>query len=165
MEMYKQKSKWAVRSVLCTVAVVALFLGLGLFFMRDGGNDVYIAFFLWGLLALLCLAAMCFYPLEVQVGEGSLNIAFPLRNKTIPLAEIVKAEPYQVTMNFVRLMGSGAFFGWWGWFVNQELGRFMVYATDLDHVFHVELRNGRKYVISCSDPEAMCSAIRRAMNP
>lgn len=41
----------------------------------------------------------------------------------------------------------------------------MVYATDLDHVFHVELRNGRKYVISCSDPEAMCSAIRRAMNP
>ena len=67
-------------------------------------------------------------------------------------------------MNFARIFGSGAFFGWWGWFHNQELGRFMVYATNLDHVFLIETGKGKKYVISCRDPETMCSKIKNAIH-
>lgn len=62
-------------------------------------------------------------------------------------------------MNFVRTFGSGGFFGWWGWFRNQELGKFMVYASDLDHVFLVEIKSGKNYVVSCSDPETICDEV------
>jgi len=158
--MYKQKSKWATRSIACTILVTALFLSLGYYFFVSDKEALGACLFLG--LATMCFSALCFYPMEVKVGNGKLAIAFSLRNKSIPLEKITRAEPYQVTMNFVRIFGSGAFFGWWGWFRNQELGRFMVYATELDHVFLIELKNGKKYVISCSDPKAMCDAISSA---
>ncbi len=155
--MYRQKSKWATRSIVCTILVTALFLSLGYYFFVNVEETLGACWLL--VLAAMCFSALCFYPMEVKVGDGKLEIAFSLRNKTIPLKKITKAEPYQVTMNFVRTFGSGAFFGWWGWFRNQELGRFMVYATELDHVFLIELENGKKYVISCNNPKAMCDAI------
>lgn len=87
--------------------------------------------------------SLFFFPLEIQVTPKSLNIVFSLYVKEIPLMDISRAEPYKVTMNFARIFGSGAFFGWWGWFHNQELGRFMVYATNLDHVFLIEAGKGK----------------------
>lgn len=99
-------------------------------------------------------------PSDPQKPEYRISPVF----KEIPLMDISRAEPYKVTMNFARIFGSGAFFGWWGWFHNQELGRFMVYATNLDHVFLIETGKGKKYVISCRDPETMCSKIRNAIH-
>lgn len=156
--MYKQKTRWSVFSMIMTLLVVIFFLGAGAYMVRTG-EPLFITALLWGLLIVMCLTSMCFYPMEIQVGEGKLNIAFPFRNKSIPLDEIAKAEPYQITMNFVRVCGSGSFFGWWGWFRNQELGKFMVYASELKNLFYIELKNGKKYVISCSDSEALCQAI------
>lgn len=161
--MYKQKTKWAVLSVWGTLLSVSLLFGLGLYIMLAEKDAAYIAWILWGLLAVMCLSAMFFYPREIQIKDGGLNIVFPLRTRTFPLTEIAKAEPYQVTMNFVRICGSGGLFGWWGLFRNQELGRFVVYASELDHVFLVELNDGSRYVISCPDPETMCAMIRDAI--
>lgn len=59
----------------------------------------------------------------------------------------------------MRVCGSGAFFGWWGWFRNKELGRFMMYAGNLDKLIYVELINGKKYVFSCDDPQTMAAAV------
>lgn len=111
--MYKQKTRWSVFSMIMTLLVVIFFLGAGAYMVRTG-EPLFITALLWGLLIVMCLTSMCFYPMEIQVGEGKLNIAFSFRNKSIPLDEIAKAEPYQITMNFVRVCGSGSFFGWWG---------------------------------------------------
>lgn len=46
-----------------------------------------------------------------------------------------------------------------GGFRNQELGKFMVYASELKNLFYIELKNGKKYVISCSDSDALRQAI------
>ena len=35
----------------------------------------------------------------------------------------------------------------------------MVYASDLDHVFLVEIKSGKNYVVSCSDPETICDEV------
>lgn len=155
--MYSQKTKWAMRSVISTILVIVLFVGLGCCFLISGKETLGICLF--AALGAMCIGALCFCPMRVRTGNGILEVIFSFRNKTIPLGRIRKAVPYQVTMNFVRFFGSGGFFGWWGWFRNQELGRFMVYASELDHVFLVELEDGKKYIISCSDPTAMCDAI------
>lgn len=162
--MYKQKTQWAWRSVIVTILSVLLFSGLGLYLLTTDTEAAYLSYVLLGSLVILCFCSLFFFPLEIQVTPKSLNIVFPLYVKEIPLMDISRAEPYKVTMNFARIFGSGAFFGWWGWFHNQELGRFMVYATNLGHVFLIETGKGKKYVISCRDPETMCSKIRNAIH-
>ena len=84
-------------------------------------------------------------------------------SKVIPLSEIESAEPYQRTMNFVRTCGSGGFLGYWGWYHNQELKHFFVYATNLNQLVLVRLRSGRKYVISCTDAPSMATEIARQL--
>lgn len=159
--MYSQKSKLAIRSVVITVLLALLLLGLGLYFLMFDENSVFESYVLLGLLAAIFLCSLYFCPREINIDANNLNIVFPLRVKRVSLEEISKIEPYKVTMNFVRTFGSGGFFGWWGWFRNQELGKFMVYASELDHVFLVEIKSGKKYVVSCSDPETMCDEVRK----
>ena len=162
--MYKQRNKWAWSSVIVTIITTVLLLGLGLYFLITDLGSTCFPYIILGSLAIICLCSLFFFPLEVRINEKSVSVVFPMRIKEIPVMRNSRVEPYKVTMNFVRTFGSGAFFGWWGWFRNQELGKFMVYAANLDNVFLIETCNGKKYVISCNDPEAMCSEIKNVMN-
>lgn len=158
-DMYKQKSTWSSYSVICTIVILALFIGIILYSISTDHENTFITYLLLVTLIAMCVPALCFLPISVQVDKDSLNIAFSLRNKTIPLSEIARAEPYYDTRSLIRTFGSGGFFGWWGLFCNKELGHVMVYATGLKHLFLIELKNGRKYLVSCSDPEALCDII------
>lgn len=110
--MYKQKPQWAWRSVIVTILSVLLFSGLGLYLLTTDTEAAYLSYVLLGSLVILCICSLFFFPLEIQVTPKSLNIVFPLYVKEIPLMDISRAEPYKVTMNFARIFGSGAFFGW-----------------------------------------------------
>lgn len=105
------------------------------------------------------VAAAFFSPTRIIVTDTNLIIKFSLRSKVIPLAEIESAAPYQRTMNFVRTFGSGGYYGWWGRFRNQELGKFFVYATNLRRLILITTRSGRKYILSCTDPTPLLAKI------
>ncbi len=107
------------------------------------------------------VAAAFFSPTRILVTDTNLIIKFSLRSKAIPLAEIKSAVPYQRTMHFARTFGSGGYYGWWGWFRNQELGRFFVYATNLRRLILITTDSGRKYIISCSDPASLIDRLQR----
>lgn len=159
-DIYMQKTKLASRSVGYTIAILALLASIGFFLVSK--RDIAIGCVLWSCLVAWTLCALFFLPRRLELCNGALTIVFPLRRKRIGLSQIEQAKPYGVTMNFVRTFGSGGYLGWWGWFRNQELGRFIVYASDLDHVMLVTMRTGKRYVISCADPEAMSQAIAQA---
>lgn len=160
--MITQKCSWSSKSISTTILVSILIIGMGIVVWQTREHMIAIAYALWGCYIVMCFATLIFMPLEVKVGDESISVVFSLRQKEFAFKDIQSIEPYQVTMNFVRYFGSGGFFGWWGWFRNQELGRFMVYASELDHVFLLKMRNGKRYVISCSDPAALCAAVNTA---
>lgn len=160
--MYSERTYLSKGTIIMTAVTLIVMIGLGLY-TYIWQNQPIVFFTLSGILFLSCLVSLYFMPLEIQVDNYNLNLVFPLRRRSFALKDIKVIKPYKVTMNFVRIWGSGAFFGWWGLYRNQELGRFFVYAANLDNVIYVELNNGKKYVISCLDSQKMTEEILKRL--
>ena len=60
--MYSQKSKLAIRSVVITLLLTLLLLGLGLYFLMFDENSVLESYVLLGLLAAIFLCSLYFCP-------------------------------------------------------------------------------------------------------
>lgn len=101
------------------------------------------------------LLALFYMPLSVSVDASNLNINRSLRIKSIPLADILTAYPCPPTMSERRIIGSGGFFGYWGRFYEPSIGRYFAYYGKASDCILIELKDGKKYLIGCSDPEAM----------
>ncbi len=159
--MYSQRSKWATSSIVSTVLVIAVLVGIGLWlYTRDESNPA--SYVCWTIVTAWSLFAMLFCPIETRVGSGVLQVIFCARVRTISLQEVASVRPFRVPARFLQSFGSCGFFGWWGWYRTPELGKLMVYAANLDNLVCIELRNGRRYVLSCTDPIALTEAILRA---
>ena len=92
---------------------------------------------------ILCFAALCYTPLSVSVDGMNLCIQRPLKTR--------------------RIVGSGGWFGYYGWFSERDLGRYFAYYGKASDCFLVTLRDGRKYMLGCDDAPAMVEAIKDKM--
>lgn len=157
---YRQPCNWSKFASWVTVLTVTVFVVLSFVYVGGDSDKTKWAFVIirW-ILILMLLGGLYYCPRYVEITPSRLIIDRLLTKKQIPVSEIVSAVPYQRTMNFVRTWGSGGLFGFWGWFRNQELGRFFVYATSLDQLVLVTLGSGRKYVISCENAQEMACQI------
>ncbi len=63
------------------------------------------------------------------------------------------------TMAERRICGSGGFFGYWGWFKEPSIGKYFAYYGKASDCFLVELKDGKKYLIGCSNPSEVVSYI------
>lgn len=59
-----------------------------------------------------------------------------------------------------RVMGSGGFFGYFGWFYNKELGRYLAYITDYKHAVAMKF-NDKTIVVSPHDPHDFVDKVNR----
>lgn len=161
--MYSQKSKWALSSIIATYVTIMAIVGLGawIYFIDEKSPYSYLC---WGVISAWSVAAMFFCPLELRVDGASIHVTFCARVKSISLHEVERVESYKNVDRPKLCFGSAFFFGWWGVFRYPGIGRAMVYATDLDNVVRIWLSDGRLYVFSCADQEAMVSEIRRAVH-
>jgi hypothetical protein len=110
---------------LLTAGVIVVAIGVA---FASGSRPAGIAFVV-GCAVLLFAWAMA--PRGVAVGEGELQVLRrawpPLR---VPLAAIRDAEPIDsLGKRAIRLFGVGGFFGNYGLFSTDKLGRFYLYAT------------------------------------
>lgn len=112
---------------------------------------------------ILCFAALCYTPLSVSVDGMNLCIQRPLKTKHIPLADIADVKLCPPTMAARRIVGSGGWFGYYGWVSERDLGRYFAYYGKASDCFLVTLRDGRKYMLGCDDAPAMVEAIKDKM--
>ncbi|MCM1142111.1 MAG: PH domain-containing protein [Muribaculum sp.] len=119
----------------------------------------------WGLyvigasLILLCGAALFYMPMSISADSANLNINRPLKIKSIPLKAIETVKLCSPTMTEKRICGSGGWFGYWGWFSEPSIGKYFAYYGKASDCFLVELKNGKKYLISCADAPKMVEVI------
>lgn len=124
---------------------------------------------LWMILSLgiaifiLCFAALCYSPQSISVDGNTLNIRRLLKTKHIPLADIADVKLCPPTMAARRIVGSGGWFGYYGWFSERDLGRYFAYYGKASDCFLVTLRDGRKYMLGCDDAPVMVEAIKDKM--
>ena len=158
MANYRQTCKWSGYSIAMTVLVIGI-VGLLGCFNSPRECDTWLHFLVRILLPILVICGVYYSPMFIEVNHTHLYITRLLRKKAIALSDIESVSRYERTMNFARFCGGGGFFGFWGWYRNQELGKFFVYATRLDQLVLVKLKSGRKYVLSCENADKMADAV------
>lgn len=163
MEIYRQKCSWGKSPLWMNGLVVLLFAIPFIWQDEQKPLEPWVAITILTAFLALLFSGLFYCPRYIAITPDTLIIKRIVASKVIPLSEIESAEPYQRTMNFVRTCGSGGFLGYWGWFHNQELKHFFVYATNLNQLVLVRLRSGRKYVISCTDAPSMATEIARQL--
>lgn len=129
-------------------------------FLATVKTDNYLASYLWGATVIvLLLSALCYMPLSISLDNESLRIRRPLKVKSIPLSDITNVRLCLPTMGAKRICGSGGWFGWHGWFKENDLGIYFAYYGKASDCFLVTLKNGRKYMLGCKDAKEMADAI------
>lgn len=160
----RQKTCLAKSSMVITILTLVLMVGaLALIYFFDH-EAVWAIIILLIVIIGICVSALLFMPLGVRLDNESLTVMFSCRYKDFPLCEIAEAKPFTDARKMWRLCGSGAFFGWWGWYSAKGVGKFMLYASNLQHLLLIQLTTGKKYVISCSDTDVICKQLNSAIS-
>ncbi len=160
MVTYRQSCKWSRFTWFMTVLVIG-FLGLLGCMNSPRPCDEWMHFTVRALLLALVVCAAYYCPLFIEVNHTHFHIVRLLRKKAIPLAEIAVAIPFSIkNKQMWRLCGAGGFAGFWGWYSVSGIGRFFLYATRLDTLLLIQLKSGRKYLVSCEDPAKMARFIQ-----
>ena len=100
---------------------------------------------------LLFLGAIAFAPKFYAMEDDEIRIhRMLLKPVQIKISNIASIEilAKQQLKGSIRLFGSGAFLGYYGWFINKRIGKAMWYATRLDRTILILTHNGRKFLIS-----------------
>ena len=111
------------------------------------------------LLGLLLIPSLYYFPVSIEADSSVLKIHSLFKTKTIPYAEIAKADRCYPSAGGIRLCGRGGFMGYWGYFHDLIIGYYFGYYGKFSECILIRLKNGKQYVISCEQPDAMLEEI------
>ncbi|MDE7111401.1 MAG: PH domain-containing protein [Muribaculaceae bacterium] len=153
-----QKCMLSSRSLILTIIMLLLLIGLMVFLMMNG--QVLAGEIIAATIVALSVAAMFYMPMKVEVTPRDLIIYCSARVKVIPLETIESARLFNaMSTPTMRLCGSGGLYGYWGWFRNRSVGTFFAYCSNLSDGILIRLNSGRQYLISPADAPAFLSAL------
>jgi hypothetical protein len=115
------------------------------------GAAVSVYYFLIPLIIIVTLACIAYAPKYYSVEAGEIKIyRILLKPVTIKIDTISGIEILTKAQlkGSIRLWGSGAFLGYFGWFMTKKLGRAMWYATRMDRTIFIYTNDGKKFLIS-----------------
>jgi len=101
------------------------------------------------------------HPQDYTVNEQGITIKRPYKSILIASNDIKGIEaltPADLKYS-MRLFGSGGFFGYFGLFTNQKLGRYHIYAGNRVNPVLI-LTEKKKYVLTPTDPEGFIAAVK-----
>lgn len=155
----KQQVILSTFSLIITVAGNALLIGLMFF----NNPPVYVQISLGVVLGMTLLASLFYMPMSISADKSAIYINRSLKIKTIPLQDVLSVRMCPPTMGAIRICGSGGFFGYWGWFKERDLGKYFAYYGRSSDCFLVELKDGRKYMLGCKNPQKMVEYINEKL--
>ncbi len=109
---------------------------------------------------LLLLTAGLYGPLAIEADERQIKLRSFLRSHTIPMSDIASVETMHPTMGAIRILGSGGFMGYWGLFREGDIGTYRAFYGRASDCFLLTLRDGKRYMLGCKDPDAMIAYIK-----
>lgn len=150
----KLRVNYSTGAFILSVLTLAIMIGAGVYLLKWVNPAA--GWTVLGVTVLMCVVSLFYSPLSVEITDNDLLINFTMRTKRIPLEEIASAVRFDPNAGLsVRICGSGGFMGWWGWFNNKKIGRYFAYFSDPSLCILLRLKSHRRYVISCTDPDAL----------
>lgn len=108
-----------------------------------------------------CACALFYMPMSITLNEKELCVNRSLWFKRIALKDIASIELKEPENQKARICGSAGWFGYWGWYKDSELGWYFVYSgSKYPEYLFISLKDGRKYMIGCENPDEVLSHIK-----
>ncbi|MDE7421356.1 MAG: PH domain-containing protein [Muribaculaceae bacterium] len=156
-----RKVKISTYSMIMTIISFLVLVASMIINLNNG--QIVLSYIIGGLLIVLCGLSLFFTPITISVDDTDLNVNMTLRVKSIPLNSIESVLICPPTMSEKRILGSGGWFGYWGWFREPSIGKYFAYYGKASDCFLVRLKNGRLYMLGCSDPLSIMECINKKM--
>lgn len=151
----KHKVTLSTFSVIFSFVTLLLLLWL-LYYSKNDGLAITVGVIIISWMFLVGL----FMPLSITVDENLLIVKRAFKKKRIPYSEIEEIYLCPPTMAERRLLGSGGFFGYWGWFREKDLGKYFAYYGKASDCFLVRLKDGSQYMLGCQNPSKIVDHIK-----
>lgn len=136
--------------------VVLLFLLWLLYYSQSAGLTITIGVIIISWLFLVGL----YMPLSVSAENDGIVVKRAFKKKMIPYDQIKDIKLCPPTMAERRLLGSGGFFGYWGWFRENDLGKYFAYYGKASDCFLVRLKDGSQYMLGCESPSEIVNRVK-----
>ena len=153
--------------VVTTVVVLALLIAADIWlFLQMAAHTVPYA--LGAMLAVVITASIvgsyAYAPLSVELSDIALVLHRGVGRKVIRYADMSGIEFYKRNGTPLRVCGCGGVFGFIGRYRNSKTGiSYFSYVGDYSQAFFVVLKNGRRYLLSCEDREAVVAAVKKKL--
>lgn len=139
-------------AIILTWVLIFIFIALPVYGYRDDMPMWLVVFLAVAAVALL-ISGLLYMPVSIAVDDRYLTIRRPLARKRLPLTDIQSVVLCPPTIAERRILGSGGFMGYWGWFYEASIGRYFAYYGKASDCFLVALKDGRRYLLGCKDPK------------
>ena len=159
----KRPIKYSTYASAVTIIVLLVLAAATVFAIYNLSNKLLFGCTIFIVLVITNIA-LWYAPMSLSLADGVLSINRSMRIKDIPVADIASVRMCPPTMAARRICGSGGFMGYWGLFSEPDLGRYFAYYGRASDCFLVTLRDGRRYMLGCTDAPAMVAAIRSEMS-
>ena len=142
--------------------IICIFLNV--FFIFYNQPPLSIQLLLTVLLVVISTVGLFYMPISISADKNAIYVNRSLKIKAIAMANVKSVRLCPPTMGAIRICGSGGFLGYWGWFRERDLGKYFAYFGRSSDCFLVELKNGRKYMLGCKNPQKMVEYINSMIN-
>lgn len=110
------------------------------------------------------VGSYAYAPLSVELSDTALVLHRGIGRKVFRYADMAGVELYERNGFPIRVCGCGGVFGFTGRYRNSKTGEsYFSYVGDYSQAFFVLLKNGRRYLLSCEDREAVVAAVRKKL--
>ena len=157
--MQRFKTRMSPLALLLTI-VIHLFVGVAVFSSFRTIGRIQAA----GVSLLMLgtfLPAFLLRPFRYDLEAGELVIRKHLLPRRVPVAQIAAASEvsYGELKITIRVWASGGLWGWYGIFLSSRYGRLTMQCTELKNLVMLTLADGKKIVLSPSDPKSLLAAL------
>lgn len=149
------------RTVNVLSVLTALFL-LGILIWMP--MSAYHRMMLFCLEAIVFISSLYYAPMSLTLTSRVLGVRRLLTTRRINVSDIVSVRACAPSSMGWRVCGSGGFLGYWGWWRSAAEGTYFAYVGRYDEAFLIELKSGRKYMLSCRDSASMIEAVNRLIS-
>lgn len=113
------------------------------------------------IVALSIIFSYVYAPMRITFSENSLVLHRGIGKKQFHYSDIESIEVFNNKHIALRICGIGGVFGFVGRYYVEGIGHYFSYVGDYSQAFYFQLKNGKKYLLSCEDRDFVVSWIKK----
>lgn len=144
------KLRWS-NQVIVITTIVSFIIIATLFFLIKYATVMYIKIPIIAFLSILSLFFIAKAPMKLILSKDEICIKQMLRKTIIKIDDVVDISPVcsKVILESEREFGSAGFCGYLGSYYNKDLGKYKLFATEMDNLILIKMKN-EQYILSCN---------------